>query len=956
MPTNICLLEGAATTARHEATRSIARHALLDSISDPGLAFVALIAPAGYGKSTVAQALAENATDSVVCDCINVKSGRDLAERVITAFADDTSVQGLLAQARLSYGEAPDASAWVDFALQVWQNSASSLAVIENAESTFGLEETRQLLIRILGTSIPRRTTVVCSRTALPFRLARFAEPHRIASLNADDLAFTRAEVRQLFGDVAMPEDAFEEIVRVTGGWPVAVLLFSRIAARSGVATVLEKLPKAADELYGYLVEEVLASARADVLRAMRLCAVVNTVTRDDLLVVMGGAVPADGSDFEDLPFVTSDGRVLCLHPLVADTLRRRSASECRAVAIDAAHGWEARGEAARAATFYLAAGNSDAAARALDSIPSYLFSNNLPDCAAVAAQLDVDTLCSYANLWGSTISFRTFTMSPEQHVHEAFRMWYGLPATASGEQRVTILTHVATALYLCGRVAEAIELLEEQIGRVDVPEQRGVLVLHLAAMKGLQGRFSDARALCSLGDAPLSPYGHGRVLDYVEAHSAFTHGDYERGFAAIDQSVGLARRSGMIVALAHTLCNGAIFAWMAGDDTRFTGYVAALEEVLIPGVERGFRFFVDCARGAGSASGDLALPNRAAIAFGHLFHAASAADSEGAAEAARTAARFADASCDPYIQTVAHVAVAILSPTDRNEALSAAAAAAGRIESEPMQRAVSALQSGRHDCGILSTVVSRMRRGERSDAVVRLDVLIPAIRAGAREVVLSEREMAVLILLAVHEHGLTRTRITDLLWPELDDEAAANNLKVHVYRIRRKLDDRNVVVTTQHGYALGARVEVEYRQIRAGIRALRGRTLSRSEAEWADGVRKQLQSERLDHFADQGWYLAIEREIGEAHREISMMLCRSALASGKPKRALEIAADVIARDPYDEAAREIVIHAYADAGEHGSAARELRRFRALLRDDLGADLSAPFLRSLAGLSQETAS
>jgi ATP/maltotriose-dependent transcriptional regulator MalT len=77
---------------------------------------VRLTAPAGYGKSTLARALAQRFPTSAVCDCDGAGSVAEFCHRIIVALArEEPGRAETLAQRELSAGD--DERAFVDVLL-----------------------------------------------------------------------------------------------------------------------------------------------------------------------------------------------------------------------------------------------------------------------------------------------------------------------------------------------------------------------------------------------------------------------------------------------------------------------------------------------------------------------------------------------------------------------------------------------------------------------------------------------------------------------------------------------------------------------------------------------------------------------------------------------------------------------------------------------------------------------
>ncbi|MEO9170851.1 MAG: hypothetical protein ABI278_06710, partial [Candidatus Aquilonibacter sp.] len=324
---------------------------------------VAVLAPAGFGKTTlVRQYLAENG-GGAVCDCAGVRDDLDLARRLIPALAAESPdrEQGLT-QRELMLGDGGTSVAErVGIALEAWREQARGTIVFENAEHIANSAAARELLARLLGHCPEGRTIIICSRENLRMHFTRYAPPHEIMVLRAADLVFDASDVRAIFGPFGTDDRSIERITAVSQGWPIAVLLLKRFATEGRIATLLDRLDDVAfEELHDYLADEVLNGLDADMMRAIFACACIPRPTPADLRALKDPRIAAEIAEFaKESPFITRDpDGSFVVHPLLASLLcehqEERRAELLRRVA--AAH--EENEEFQRAAELYLASGD----------------------------------------------------------------------------------------------------------------------------------------------------------------------------------------------------------------------------------------------------------------------------------------------------------------------------------------------------------------------------------------------------------------------------------------------------------------------------------------------------------------------------------------------------------------------------------------------------------------------
>lgn len=218
------------------------------------------------------------------------------------------------------------------------------------------------------------------------------------------------------------------------------------------------------------------------------------------------------------------------------------------------------------------------------------------------------------------------------------------------------------------------------------------------------------------------------------------------------------------------------------------------------------------------------------------------------------------------------------------------------------------------------------------SGMAVRLELLSGCAFAGGNPVEIPPRELAVLTYLAICGRPLSRDAITDAVWPEHDPAVAANNLKVIVHRVRRRLGE-SVIQNSRDGYVLGGGVCVDLGEavsvVRAAAResALPGVYGARLQAlVRACRARDRAALMRYD------WYVAFDSRLRELERDAVLQLCRRANFAGDSAAALALSSDLLALDPADELACESSITARLSIPDFTGARRDVRAFAAAVR------------------------
>lgn len=938
----------------------VLRLPLLERVRAARPAILSIVAPAGFGKSTLARQLAAGAQAVAVCDCRGVASDIDLARRVIPALADETPERSPnLAQSETMLGDGhASASDRLGIALAAWRaRPQPSQFIFENAEDAIADPGARELFARLLAQRPEERTIVVCSRESPRMHLSRFAPPHRILSLRASDLSFGPAEIAAIFAGTGAGAETLERVHAVSAGWPIAVLLLARFAQEGRLGPLLDRLDDVAyDELHEYLADQVLAGTPRSVTDGLLACAALRDATDRDLRLVLG----TDGHDaflrfHRTTPFVTRNADdTFGVHPLVASTLLEREPARVDLLLAPAATAYERAGEYQRAAEIRLACGDQTAAAEALERVEVIEDAAPQMAYARVLAALDRDVVVRYPRVWAVTALVRTFAVDSRSLLDEAESIWQRLPPDSPPIVRIYLYVFRVLMMSYVGEFERALALVDDFRAEIAAPEapstRMHAWLLYLRSlMTARLGRLTEAErdleaAWPFINTMHVMASG---TLVTLGADIARVRGDRARERELLDRAIEHIRRSGLSNFIAFDEAEATFGAWLAGDDADYTQHAFALEaEVEREGVS-AFRFFSCMVRGHESEPQD--ADHVKWVSSGYLIGAASTEDGQKArryAERAREAAAMYRA---PFSQVLAALAVAELDPQRRRTMRAEAASIAQRIDAPQLHDAIASITRG-DDGGTLAPFIRRFRR-EAGDESAKGGLIVElasgrVLRDGA-PVALAEREHALLTAVAMRPEPVARERLTDMLWPDLDDGAARNAFHVCLHRLKTRLRDDNVVVRTAEGYRLGNDVRVDLRQIDRELGSVRSTgTIDAAQVASLRALYDALRATRPARVDAWEWFEPTERHLRELRCEVAQALAKHALDEGKPHEALALAHEMIAYDPCDEPAREVAIRAYLQSGDRAAALRHFRQYR----DTLMAELQCEPSDALAAL------
>jgi DNA-binding SARP family transcriptional activator len=207
------------------------------------------------------------------------------------------------------------------------------------------------------------------------------------------------------------------------------------------------------------------------------------------------------------------------------------------------------------------------------------------------------------------------------------------------------------------------------------------------------------------------------------------------------------------------------------------------------------------------------------------------------------------------------------------------------------------------------------------------------------------------LFALAVRSREVSRERLFEMLWPEIDVAAARNALHVTLHRLRARLGDEQAVVRTVTGYRLCSDAWVDLWEVdREASSLLKRDQLSEEQLARLERLYDRVRTAICPRAAAWEWFVPVERHISEVRCELAQRLARHALRMGKAAEALALAEEMIEHDPCDESAREIAISAHLLSGDRAAALRQFRQYRETLRTELHCEPSTS-LAELVGIS-----
>jgi DNA-binding SARP family transcriptional activator len=903
---------------------------------------VVLSAPPGFRKTAVLRAYGEVIGNLVTCTLNASDSTGDLAWAITETLAvrDEARSARFAADRVAQRRHGADATSREVLRREWSVLTQPELFALYDPVGTLTTPRGAELLAELLGAFPAGRTVALVTRTSLPPALRTVVERERVETIDADDLAYTLDDVVRAASAARVSTAVAHRLHETCRGWPLVTDLLLWHAHPDAGNDVLEAAASVPfGSLLAFAVHRIILALPLSVRDALVVATIVGRATHMQLLRILGDCDDAVFAKLTGLPFCSLVDGGIVVHPEVDAALRSRFVPVVTELYERTLHVLTGDGAYVQAAHIALDANDPLRAAAIVDAAPPFtVASNSIGAYGKIIDRLDRRLITRFPNMWIATIPYRSFSLEPSTYVREAETLYYCLPPSASADQRATILMLLASAYVNFGRTTDADQLVDEALATFAMAtiSARSALLNFAASLRGIEGRFTQARTLALQAASAPDAFGENQSLHYIEAHDAAYHGQQERVVVIIDELVARRKREGLPLYLIYAALSGAVFSWVNGDDEHADRYLTEIEDALTPGLEVGFAPIIDAARGRPiQFQSDEPWPLYVALA--HVFRAANAASAAEAVQSAHIAAAAADRRGDPYVQLLAHTAVFAL---DRDARLSAATRLeriVEPIESAPLKQAVTALIAG-EPAGMLATLLARFSgRAVRVPSRTSIYLLPARVVQNGGDVQLTDKEFELLALLALTRGSLSRDRIGEALWDHLDPAVWPNNFKVTVHRIRKKLRGVETILADGGGFRLAPAVDVDLRRFESAVR-------TQGEGSMPDARRSELR-EIVDSFrADvsaryerYGWGQQLLMRIGDAVCRAGVALAADALE----RRSFDEVSWLVDRirecDAYNERATELTLRAMLERDDADGARREYARFAAALANELDA-------------------
>jgi LuxR family transcriptional regulator, maltose regulon positive regulatory protein len=562
-----------------------------------------VVAPAGYGKTTLLAQWAERDSRAFAWVTLDERDNDPivLLRHIAAALEVDEPVEARLLDAL----EKPGASIWTR-ALPRLAKELGERGPIVLVLDDFNLLRSRgslEAVAALVDAETERSLLVIAGRTPPRLPLAQLRASGRLLELGVADLAMTKREAELLLrqSGVRLSDARAAELVEQCEGWPAALYL-AAISIRDGAATGVEAARFAGDDRYlaDYFRSEYLGRLRPGPLRFLRRTSVLERMSGplcDAMLQDEGSAQELEKIERANLFLVPLDTRRewYRYHHLFRDLLQRELV-EHEPELVPLLHGraadwFEEHDDPESALEHASAAGDLDRAARLLTALVLPLYYSGrvvtlegwfarferaglLERYPAVAVQgcrihalrgraeeaerwLEAATRGRFRGTlpdgsrtiapWVATVRAWLGRKGAKQMVADAEMAVHGLAETSSW--RAGALAAYGAALLLLGEHDRADLLLEEaaaRAGEVGVTETHVVALGQRALIADERGEHELADSLCAelhelLASSAVESYVAQSVDCAATARTMLRHGRWNEARTALTAGLELA-------------------------------------------------------------------------------------------------------------------------------------------------------------------------------------------------------------------------------------------------------------------------------------------------------------------------------------------------------------------------------------------------------------------------------
>ncbi|RAU97897.1 response regulator [Paenibacillus sp. YN15] len=194
--------------------------------------------------------------------------------------------------------------------------------------------------------------------------------------------------------------------------------------------------------------------------------------------------------------------------------------------------------------------------------------------------------------------------------------------------------------------------------------------------------------------------------------------------------------------------------------------------------------------------------------------------------------------------------------------------------------------------------------------------------------------------LLCWPNQDISKWKLVDLLWPEMDEERAVHNLHNTVYRLKKLIKEQDIgmdVMKTGDGYLLKT-LDTDY-DLLEFLQSMPGHGKTELSGQERLEALFALYGGPLLTQKDYVWKVQLEESCGKQYRTIACRLAEGYLAEGDWGRAEQRLLACLSHYPLEEELNLLLLEVYAAAGKRERIARHYTLFEAQYRKEMGMEV-----------------